>query len=116
MDSAQAKRANESLGASEQRAPGVSCIAFGIGEKMITAKKYLEVTDVKHTSGFRLKIQFNDGTSKEVDLSALLKTPPPVFEPLRDEKTFAKIFVSPVGGIYWECGADLSAEYLKDYR
>ena len=83
---------------------------------MITAKKYLEVTDVKHTGAFCLKVQFNDGTAKEIDLSALMKTPPPVFQPLTNEKAFAKISVNPVGGISWECGADLSAEYLRDYQ
>ena len=83
---------------------------------MITAKKYLEVTDVKHTGGFCLKVQFNDGTAKEVNLSTLMKTPPPVFQPLKNEKAFAKISISPVGGIAWECGADLSAEYLRDYK
>jgi hypothetical protein len=83
---------------------------------MITAKKYLEVTEVKYTSGFSLKVLFNDGTSREVDLSGLLQTPPPVFLPLKDQKQFAKISVSPVGGVFWECGADLSAEYLRDYQ
>ena len=83
---------------------------------MITAKNYLEVTDVNHLGGFRLKVQFNDGATKEIDLSALMKTPPPVFQPLKDEKVFARVSVSPVGGICWECGADLSAEYLKDHR
>ena len=83
---------------------------------MITAKKYLEVTDVTYTGGFGLKVQFNDGTTKEINLSALLKTPPPVFQPLKDEKNFAKISVNPVGGISWDCGADLSAEYLRDYK
>ena len=82
---------------------------------MITAKKYLEVTDVKYTGAFCLKVQFNDGTAKEVNLSSLMKTPPPVLQPLTDEKSFAKIAVNPVWGISWECGADLSAEYLKDY-
>ena len=62
-----------------------------------------------------MKIQFNDGTAREVNLSQLMKTPPPVFQPLKDEKVFAKIAVSPVGGIAWECGADLSAEFLRDY-
>ena len=83
---------------------------------MITAKKYLEVTDVKHTGSSRLKIQFNDGTEREINLSALIESAPPVFQPLKDEQSFAKISVNPVGGISWECGADLSAEYLKNYE
>ncbi|NDC24449.1 MAG: DUF2442 domain-containing protein [Proteobacteria bacterium] len=72
-------------------------------------------TRVKHKGGFCLNIQFNDGNAREVDLSAFMKSPPPVFQPLQDEKAFAKISVSPVGGIAWDCGAELSAEYLKDY-
>ena len=82
---------------------------------MITTKKYLEVIDVKYAGNFCLKVQFNDGTAKEINLSPLMKIPPPVFQPLKDEKAFAKISVNPVGGVSWECGADLSAEYLRDY-
>ena len=83
---------------------------------MITAKKYLEVIDVKYTGEFCLKVQFDDGTAKEINLSALMKTPPPVFQPLTDENSFEKVSVNPVGGVSWECGADLSAEYLRDYQ
>jgi len=80
---------------------------------MITAKKYLEVLEVKHLGGYRLEISFNDGTNRAVDLTSLIKSSPPVFEPLKSETNFAKVTVNPVGGIVWECGADLSAEYLK---
>lgn len=83
---------------------------------MITAKKYLEVTDVRVTGGFCLKVQFNDGTTRDVDLSVLMEAAPPVFLPLKDAKAFAKISLNSVGGIAWECGADLSAEYLRRYQ
>ena len=76
------------------------------------AREYLEVLKVEPLSEFRLNIQFSNGTSKEIDLSHLLKAPPPVFEPLTDRKKFTKVFINPVGGIAWDSGADLSAEYL----
>lgn len=80
---------------------------------MITAKKYLEVLEVKHLGGYLLEVSFNDGTHKRVNLTPLLQSPPPVFETLKSEESFSKVTVNPVGGIAWECGADLSAEYLK---
>ena len=83
---------------------------------MITAKKYLEVIGVKSLGGFRLEVSFNDGLRREVDLTQLLKSPPPVFQPITDEKNFSKVEINAVGGISWDCGADLSAEFLKDYK
>jgi hypothetical protein len=57
-------------------------------------------------------ITFNNGHTRKVDLSTLLKNPPPIFSPLRDKNEFKKVSVNPVGGIQWDCGADLSADYL----
>ncbi len=61
-----------------------------------------------------LKITYSNGQTKMVDLSSLLKNPPPVFSKLKDDKEFKKVSVNAVGGIQWDCGADLSADYLLD--
>lgn len=82
---------------------------------MLTAKKYFEVIDLKYVGGHRLHISFNDGTQREVDLSDLMSAPPPVFTALKDPTNFAKVSISPVGGVEWENGADLGAEFLRDY-
>jgi hypothetical protein len=83
---------------------------------LISAKiKYFEVIDLKYISGHRLQIFFNDGSQRNVDLSDLMKNPPQVFVTLKDPANFAKVSISAVGGIEWENGADLSAEFLRDY-
>ncbi len=79
---------------------------------MIFGDELIEVESVKHERNFILIIQFSNGQSKQVDLSNLLKNPPPVFLKLKDEIEFRKVSVNPVGGIQWACGADLSAEFL----
>ncbi len=83
---------------------------------MITAKKYFEVVDLKYLGGHRLRVAFNDGTQRDVDLSDLMGSPPPVFSALKDPVNFAKVSISPVGGIEWENGADLGAEFLRDHE
>lgn len=67
---------------------------------------------VKVENGFILKLSFSNGINKKIDLSALIKNPPPVFALLKNEDEFKKVSINPVGGIQWECGADLSADYL----
>lgn len=79
---------------------------------MIEGAKLIEVESVRAEDGNILAIAFSNGKKKKIDLSPLLKDPPPVFERLRDKQEFKKVSVNPVGGIQWECGADLSAEYL----
>ena len=79
---------------------------------MISGGDLIEVESVVAEKNFELNIRFNSGQQKTVDLSLLLKNPPPVFAPLRDVNEFKKVSVNPVGGIQWDCGADLSAEYL----
>ena len=80
---------------------------------MIVGAELLEVETVIAEDGNILTVTFSNGTKKKLDLSSLLKHPPPVFEMLRDKNEFKKVSVNPVGGIQWECGADLSADYLS---
>ena len=80
---------------------------------MHKASDYLEVVEVKFLDGQRLSVKFNDGVIKEVDLTPLIENPPPVFVQLKDKEEFKNVSINPVGGISWNCGADLSAEYLK---
>jgi hypothetical protein len=79
---------------------------------MISGADLIEVESVSVQKDFVLQIIFNNGLKKEVDLSSLLKNPPPVFSFLRDQNEFRKVSVNPVGGIQWDCGADLSADFL----
>ena len=79
---------------------------------MITGAELVEVESVIAEENHILTVQFSNGQKRKVDLSPLLKNPPLVFEKLRDGGEFRKVSVNPVGGVQWECGADLSAEYL----
>jgi hypothetical protein len=59
-----------------------------------------------------LRLVFNDGTRKTVDVSPLLSGP--VFEPLRDPGYFSQALLDPVcGTVVWPNGADLAPEALQ---
>jgi len=79
---------------------------------MIEGPELIEVETVTAEDGSILAVVFSNGQKKKLDLSLLLTNPPPVFARLRDKGEFKKVSVNPVGGIQWECGADLSADYL----
>ena len=58
-----------------------------------------------------LRLVFNDGTRKAVDVRPLLHGP--VFEPLRDPSYFARVELDPVcGTVVWPDGADFAPEAL----
>ena len=60
-----------------------------------------------------LRITFNNGSCKTVDLSPLLSGP--VFEPLRDPAYFAQAHVDPIcGTVVWPNGADIAPEALHE--
>lgn len=80
---------------------------------MKEAKEYLEVINVEAIDHETLLVEFSDGEKKKVSLANLIKSPPPVFVKLQTVEEFKKVKINPVGGISWDCGADLSAEYLK---
>ncbi len=79
---------------------------------MILGAELIEVESVTVEKDFFLSVTFSNGQKKMVDLSSLLKNPPPVFSALLDKNEFRKVSVNPVGGIQWDCGADLSADFL----
>jgi uncharacterized protein DUF2442 len=73
----------------------------------------LHVTAAKYLGGYRVWIEFSDGTSGEADLSASLRGP--VFEPLKDIALFGQVKFNPeMDTIVWPNGADLAPEYLKE--
>ena len=79
---------------------------------MISGAELIEVESVSVEKNFILDLVFSNGQKKKVDLSNLMKNPPPVFSSLCDQNEFKKVSVDPVGGIQWDCGADLSADFL----
>jgi hypothetical protein len=64
-------------------------------------------------SGHRLWIEFDDGTSGEIDLSGELEGP--VFEPLKDSATFRSFSIHPeLRTLVWPNGADFAPEFLRE--
>ena len=73
----------------------------------------LHIGDAEACGGRLLRLSFNNGVQKTVDVSPLLWGP--VFEPLRDPSVFAQVKLDPVcGTVVWPNGADLAPEALHD--
>jgi hypothetical protein len=71
-----------------------------------------EITEVSVVSGFTVRLTFDDGSVRVVDLEPLLRGP--IFAELRaDHDLFARVFVDDaVGTIAWPNGADMDADVL----
>ena len=67
------------------------------------------ITSAKHLNDFKIKISFNDGKVKTVNLENYLDKP--VFQPLKDKSYFKKFTLNPFT-IEWENGADFAPEFL----
>jgi hypothetical protein len=73
------------------------------------------VTSVEPLGDYRLRIDFSDGVTREVDLKGELSGP--LFEPLRDQEQFRRVSVdAEAGTIVWPNGANLAPEVLHDYE
>lgn len=74
---------------------------------------FLHVLDVTWLKDHELKIEFDDGSMKRVDLSDELEGE--VFEPLRDPAYFRRVYVNPdTGTVEWPNGADFAPEFLHE--
>jgi hypothetical protein len=74
---------------------------------------FLHVNAVTHRHRFTLRIEFSDGSIRDVDLSDDLRGE--MFEPLRDPTVFAQVRVNrDTGTIEWPNGADLAPEFLHE--
>lgn len=74
---------------------------------------FLHVDRVTHLAGYELRLAFNNGVEKDVDLTGELHGE--VFEPLRDRRFFRRVRVNPeTGTIEWPNGADFAPEFLFD--
>jgi hypothetical protein len=75
----------------------------------------LHILDVEVVKDFILKLEFNDGTVKAVDVRPLLTGT--VFQPLHDPKFFSKVSIDPVAQtVVWPNGADLAPEALYELK
>ena len=72
---------------------------------------FIEVTKADYLDGYRVKLLFNNGETRIVDLSQSLNGT--VFAPLKDLEFF-KCFTIKFNTIEWENGADFAPEYLYE--
>lgn len=73
----------------------------------------LRLTEADVGGSHLLRLTFNDGTQKTVDVRPLLSGR--VFEPLRDPEYFAQGKLDPIcGTVVWPNGADVAPEALHE--
>jgi hypothetical protein len=74
---------------------------------------FLHVTHVSYLKDYQLRLEFNDGKVKDLDLKDELYGE--VFEALRELELFRKVAVNPdTGTIEWPNGADFAPEFLYE--
>jgi hypothetical protein len=74
---------------------------------------FLHVTSVTYLEDYKLRLLFNDGVAKEVDLRDELYGE--VFEPLKDVELFKQVTInSDTNTIEWPNGADFAPEFLYE--
>lgn len=75
-------------------------------------RPFVRILSVEPLQGFRVRLTFTDGSSKEIDLEPYLHGP--IFEPLkRNPELFRSVKVDQrAGTIYWDNGADIDPDVL----
>jgi Protein of unknown function (DUF2442) len=72
------------------------------------------VTSVEQLAGYRLRVGFDDGSVRELDLEPVLEGE--LYRPLRDLAVFAQVAVDPeVHTLVWPSGADFDPAILHDW-
>jgi hypothetical protein len=73
----------------------------------------LRICEAQVCGPHSLRLTFNDGTSKQVDVRPLLDGT--IFQPLRDPAYFATMALDSIcGTVVWPNGADIAPEALHD--
>jgi hypothetical protein len=73
----------------------------------------LNITKAQHLEEFKVKVWFNDGLEKIVDLKSYINSKKhPFFQPLKQVDEFKKFQVHKT--LVWDNGADIAPEYLHD--
>jgi len=72
----------------------------------------VRIQAVKVLTGFKVRLEFTDGTHKETDLEVYLRGP--IFDPIRnDPMMFRSVRVDKrMGTIVWDNGADIDPDVL----
>lgn len=67
----------------------------------------IKVTKLKAVDGFKLELQFSDGSAGTLDCSGIVAEEGPMVEPLRDPAFFARAFLE-YGAPTWPNGYDIA--------
>ncbi|MEQ1647963.1 MAG: DUF2442 domain-containing protein [Hyphomicrobiaceae bacterium] len=70
-----------------------------------------KVTEITVIAPYSLGVRFSDGTSGTHDCASIVQEPGPMFEPLRDPKYFARVFLE-FGAPTWPNGFDMCPDWL----
>ncbi|MFB0535326.1 MAG: DUF2442 domain-containing protein [Anaerolineae bacterium] len=70
----------------------------------------VRVRVVEPLDGFRVRLEFEDGTQKELDLEPYLHGP--IFEPIRSDPAVFRSVKVEGGTIAWDNGADIDPDVL----
>ena len=72
----------------------------------------VRIRAVEPLKDFQVRVEFTDGTTKEIDLQRYLHGP--IFEPIRtDPQMFRSVKVDPdMGTLIWDNGADIDPDVL----
>ena len=79
---------------------------------MMNLDRLVRIQAVEVLEGFKVRLEFTDGTHKEIDLEFYLRGP--IFEPIRnDPLMFRSVRVDKrMGTIGWANGADIDPDVL----
>ncbi|HFQ94191.1 MAG TPA: DUF2442 domain-containing protein [Anaerolineae bacterium] len=74
---------------------------------------FLHIDQVDYLGDYKLRLRFNNGVVKEVDLEGELTGP--IFQPLQDRDFFRQVYVNEeTNTIEWPNGADFAPEFLYE--
>jgi Protein of unknown function (DUF2442) len=73
----------------------------------------IDVIDVRPLGGYRLEVEFSDGTVGVRDFAFVVEKTGPMSEPLKDPAYFARVFIED-GALTWPNGYDWDPIALHD--
>lgn len=76
----------------------------------VTMPKATTVKTITFLTGYKVRLRFQDGARRTVDLEPYLQGAR--FRAVRKRSTFRKAIVSETGGVCWPNGADICPEVL----
>ena len=81
-------------------------------EEPVDGRRMMRVTAVEPTETFRLRITFDDSTTKTVDIEPLLRGDGSMVRPLRQDPALFRAVRAEDGTVVWPNGFDLDPDVL----